>query len=150
MRYKMRTMANLDDFDPLSVFPIIEGRVSKTIQSAKDETDINIIVKRFGVTGQLPQVSMPPSPAEFRDVFDFQSAMNVIVAARQSFEALPAEVRARFGNSPEAFLQFCDRRGDDGKLTNLVEMRKMGLVLPEAEIVPERVVKVEVVSPTPA
>lgn len=99
-----------------------------TIQSAKDEADINLIVKRFGVTGQLPQVAAPPTYMEYAEVFDFQSAMNVVVAAQRSFEGLDAKVRKRFSNDPAEFVKFCEDPA------NLPEMRKMGLAIPEVVV----------------
>lgn len=122
---------------------------SKTKQSDKDDADINIIMKRFGVTGQLPLVNMPPSFQDFAGVFDFQSAQNLIVGARNAFMALPAVVRTRFNNSPELFVAFVEERNSDGTLANLADMRKMGLAVPEVDPVPERIQKVEVVNAKP-
>lgn len=126
-----------------AVFP--EGE-SKTLQSQAADADINVIVKRFGITGGMPQVTVPPTVAEFEDVFDYMSAMNVIVAAKQSFMDLDADVRARFGNDPARYVAFCDERNEDGTLSNLAEMRKMKLALPEVVPVPEVIQKVEVVN----
>lgn len=129
----------------------VEVKGSMTVQSSKDECDINVIVKRFGVTGMLPIVPMPPSAAEFSEVFDFQSAMNVVAEATQSFGALDANVRKRFNNDPHDYVQFCLERDKKGALVNLVEMRKMGLAVPEKEIAPvPPPLKVEVVNPVPA
>lgn len=97
------------------------------VQSARDETDINVIVRRYGVTGMLPQVAVPPSYGDFDGVFDFQSAMNLVVAAQHSFASLDAGVRKRFGNDPAEFVKFCEDRD------NLPEMRKMGLAIPEVK-----------------
>ena len=49
--------------------------------------------------------------------------MNMIARAHESFDALPADVRARFGNDPGAFVEFCS----DEK--NLPAMREMGLAV---------------------
>lgn len=100
---------------------------SRTLQSEKNDADINVIVKRFGVTNTLPILTKFPTFQEFRDVFDFQSAANVIRSAVLSFERLPAEVRKRFGNSPQEFLTFM------GKEDNIEEKRKLGLVPKEPE-----------------
>lgn len=97
---------------------------SLTVQSERDQTDINVMVKTFGRTGMLPQVTVPPTYQDFEGVFDFQSAMNLIVAAEASFNAMPAETRLRFGNDPAAFVDFCSNPD------NLEEMRKMGLAVP--------------------
>lgn len=97
-------------------------------QHQAEEADINTIVKRFGVTGQLPVVPMPPLSADFDDVFDFHAAQNLIAQANQSFMALPAEARARFGNDPGRFVAYVDDALESG---NLEELRKMGLAVPK-------------------
>lgn len=94
-------------------------------QSFKDECDINTIVRRFRVTGNLPTGVVAPTYGLFEDIFDFHSAMNAVAAARESFEAMPAEVRAKFQNDPGKFVEFCSNK------ENLAEMRKLGLALPE-------------------
>lgn len=110
---------------------------SLTVQSEKEDADINTIVRRFGLTGQLPTNVRVPVEADFTEVFDFQSAMNAIRAAQESFMAMPADVRFRFNNDPERFVAFCTEERD-GALVNLDEMRKLGLAVPKAAVaVPE-------------
>lgn len=99
----------------------------RTIQSAKADADINVIVKRFGITGQMPASVRLPSYGDFSGVSDFQTAMNVVRSAEESFLELPASVRKRFGNNPQAFLEFCSDEA------NIDEMRKMGLANPKVE-----------------
>ncbi|WNK12756.1 MAG: internal scaffolding protein [Microvirus sp.] len=103
---------------------------SLTQQSMRDEADINVLVKRFGVTGQMPVSVRVPEYQDFDAVFDYQSAQNAIIEADRSFMAMPADVRNRFGNSPQAFLEFC------ANPDNLDEMRKLGLAVPAPEVVP--------------
>lgn len=93
----------------------------KTQQSMKDECDVNLIVKRFSVTGVLPEGSFK-SPY-FGDVsgLDFRAMMDVIAEANASFARLPAEVRRRFGNEPSEFVSFCTDPA------NGQELIKMGL-----------------------
>lgn len=98
---------------------------SLAVQSARDEADINTIVKRFGVTGQLPQSVAVPSFIEFNEVFDYQSAMNLIIESDKAFMKMPAEVRARFGNNPHAFLEFVDDE------RNREEAEKLGIIVKE-------------------
>jgi len=102
----------------------------RTQQHQSDEADINLIVKRFGVTGQLPiRNQLPPLTEDFTEVFDFHSAQQLIREATEAFNALPADVRLRFSNDPGAFVDF------SSDPDNLPELRKMGLAAPE--IVPE-------------
>lgn len=102
-------------------------------QHTKDEADINVIVERFGVTGKLPTVPLPPQLAEFDDVFDFQSAMNTIAAAKASFMGLDAKVREAFNHDPHKFVAWTDQvLNDDNKERrerSLATMRAMGLAV---------------------
>lgn len=97
---------------------------SKTKQSFKEECDINTIVRRFGLTGELPSNVRMPQYGDFEEVMDYHTAMNAIRAAQESFQAMPAEVRARFGNDPGRFVDFCSDEA------NREEARKLGLLRP--------------------
>lgn len=97
---------------------------SKTVQDATEDADINTIVRRFGLTGQLPDAVAMPQYGDFEDVMDYHTAMIAVTKAQDSFMQMPADVRARFGNDPQMFLEFC---GDPG---NLEEARKLGLAPP--------------------
>ena len=97
-----------------------------TKQSFAEEVDINTIVKRFALTGELPKDVRMPQYGDFTNAFDFQTAMNAIRQAQESFMAMPAHVRSRFDNNPQKFVEFCS----DEK--NAEEAAKLGLVQPEA------------------
>ena len=94
-------------------------------QQFKDDADINILLERFKVTGQMPQGVVLPSFGDFSTVVDFRSANEAIRRARDSFMELPAALRACFQNDPQVFLEFCSDK------ENLPELRKLGLA-PEA------------------
>lgn len=100
---------------------------TRTQQQFADEADINTIVERFNLTGQLPSDVRAPQYADFEGVFDFQSAMNAIRSAEESFMAMPAQVRARFVNDPQRFVEFCSDPA------NLDEARKLGLAMPSPD-----------------
>jgi len=102
----------------------------KTVQSSKEESDINTIVRRFGLTGQLPQNVRTPLQGDFTNAVDFRTCMDAVVLAERSFAAMPAEVRKRFGNDPAEFVDFSTQVDADGVLVNLAEMRKLGLAVP--------------------
>lgn len=94
---------------------------SKTQQSQAKDADINVIVRRFGVTGLLPQGAVLPRYEDFEGIFDFQTAQNALVSAQRAFMTVPATIRRRFGNDPHEFVQFCSDPA------NIEELRKMGL-----------------------
>ncbi|WP_445712128.1 MULTISPECIES: hypothetical protein [Pseudomonadati] len=99
---------------------------SRAKQSFKEECDINTIVKRFSVTGQVPVSPLQPQYGDFSGVFDYQTALNAVIAAQESFSALPATLRNRFANDPAAFVDFCSDE------SNREEMIRLGLVIEKA------------------
>lgn len=102
---------------------------SLTQQHDKDEADINVLVKRFGVTGEVPQTTVAPVYSDFTEIAtDYHSAMNLILQADQAFSELPADVRLRFNNDAGAFVDFVSDSA------NLAQMREMGLA--NAEVTP--------------
>lgn len=106
---------------------------SKAQQHQLEEADINTIVKRFNITGQLPQIPLPPPIAEFGEIFDFQTAMTVVNQAKLAFGALPATVRATFNNDPHAYVAYVDAAIEAGDLDQL---RKWGVAVPAADPAP--------------
>lgn len=93
-------------------------------QQFAEECDINTIVRRFHLTGELPQNVRMPTYGDFEDVPTYQDAMKAIREADEAFMMMPAEVRARFGNDAAAFVAFCSDE------TNRGEAEKLGLVAP--------------------
>lgn len=92
-------------------------------QSWKDEVDINVILEKYRVTGVLPSGVRMPSYGDFTGISDYRSAMNVLLQAQDAFAAMPADVRARFGNDPGLFIEFMS------KPENREEAERLGLVI---------------------
>lgn len=107
---------------------------SRTIQSQAQEADINYIVKQFGLTGRMPENIRLPSYGDFDYVGDYRTALDAVRSAEAEFLRIPADIRNRFENDPQKFMDFCDDPG------NLPELRKLGLA-PDLPAEPE---------PTPA
>lgn len=95
-------------------------------QNMKDECDINVIVKRFGITGELPTGARIPTYGDFEQIDDFRTAYEIVTAAQDAFAHLPASLRVRFNNDPHEFVEFCENPA------NLAELRALGLAVPEA------------------
>lgn len=107
----------------------------RTVQGDALEADINEIVRRFGITGQLPDPRPGGAYGDFSEVTDFQSALNALLEAQEAFDALPSQLRERFSNDPAKFLEFV--QDDD----NYEEARKLGLLAePEPDPAPVRVI----------
>lgn len=96
--------------------------VHRTQQHFAEEADINTIVKRFNLTGQLPTDLRMPQYGDYEEAVDFHSAMNIIANANSTFMQLPAHIRARFENDPQQFLDFCSDPA------NMDEAAELGLV----------------------
>ena len=113
---------------------------SLAVQSERDECDINTIVKRFGLTGELPGDLAIPQSGDFSGLPDFHAAMNMVREAQEEFMRVPADIRARFNNDPQRLMDFVHDEA------NRDEARKLGLLAPVVEVPPPVVMDVRVVS----
>jgi len=104
---------------------LVFTKPSLTKQSFRDECDINNILRQFNVTGQLPAGSVQPQYGDFSGITDYQSALNAVMAAQDSFLQLPAKVRAKFDNDPALFVEFASDEA------NKDEMKALGLLSQE-------------------
>lgn len=99
-------------------------------QNFKDESDINYIVRQFGLTGELPGQTLSPQYGDFTGVLDYHSAVNAVLAAQDEFMDLPAQMRARFDNDPARLIDFLQNE------ENREEAIKLGLVAESTISVP--------------
>lgn len=97
---------------------------SMTQQSDADECDINVIMKKYGPGGQLPQVIGKPLYGDFSEALEYRDAVEMIRAADEAFQEIPAKIRARFNNDPQEFIEWATDP------ENLDEVRKAGLAPP--------------------
>lgn len=118
----LATGLSMDVVDPVT------GEVTKDLGYTQQEfaldADINEIVRRFGLTGRLPDVNNVPQSGDFVGVSDYHSAMLALRKADEGFLELPADVRARFSNDPQLLMDFLDNAD------NRDEAVKLGLVSP--------------------
>jgi phage internal scaffolding protein len=113
------------DLDVMSMVTGLEClEPTMTQQQFKDECDINVLAERFGLTGVMPLNPNTPSYGDFGEVFDFQTAMNSIVATKANFMQLTASVRKRFSNDPQELLVFMENPA------NRQEAISLGLIPP--------------------
>lgn len=102
-------------------------------QSQKEEADINVIVRRFGLTGEVPSNVRVPLQSDFVDLISYQECLNAVRDAEAEFMKLPAQVRSRFENDPAQFVEFCtasaiDKDTGELVLANRAELEKLGLL----------------------
>lgn len=104
---------------------------SRAKQSEYENTDINVIVKRFNATGNMPISPLKPEYGDFTGVSDYQSALHELMDAQDAFFELPADIRKKFSNNPGEFVDFVTNHD------NIDEVRKMGLApTPPADAAP--------------
>jgi len=80
--------------------------LSMTVQSMAEDADINVMLRRFGVTGQMPVADRLPEYGDFTGISDYQSALHAIHEAEDRFLLLDPKIRARFDNDPQMLLEF--------------------------------------------
>lgn len=91
-----------------------------TQQSDKDDSDINIMMVKYGASGRLPQVLQQPLYGDFTNVSTYKEAAEMVRAAKEAFMEVPAEIRERFNNDPQQFIDFST---DPKNIDELVKMK---------------------------
>lgn len=90
---------------------------SMTKQSFVAECDINNILKQYKLTGMVSHINAKAQSGAYLDLpdeTDFQSALETVIRAEESFATLPSKLRTRFNNDPAEFLEFmADPRNQD-------------------------------------
>lgn len=77
----------------------------QTVQSQKDECDINKIMSRFALGGEINHINKAQAHyGDFSNALSFSDAYTAVANAEQAFAELPAHIRDLFGNDAEAFL----------------------------------------------
>lgn len=99
-----------------------EGIESMTIQSAAIDADINVLVRRFGLTGEYPVRRQRAEYGEFDESMDLRTILENMRTGEAMFATLPAELRAGFGNDPGTFVEWINDEA------NYDEAAEMGLV----------------------
>lgn len=139
---KRKFKSGADYFTPSRYVIHFAPDTDKAVQSGKESADINVLVRRFGVTGNLPRPSMQPFYGDFSEVEDYRTAVDRVLAADRAFLQLPSDVRNRFNNDPAQLMEFLHSE----RTPEMVEEgRRLGLIEPE-EAIPAPM-RVEVVNP---
>lgn len=113
----------------------VDDRKTRTLQSEKTHSNINTIVAKAHRSGRLPLLMHRQPLPVLPDAITYQEALDKVVQAQQSFERLPASVRAEFQNRPENMLMALEKSKTD-PLTKK-SLQTLGLLNPDTpEIVP--------------
>lgn len=127
------------------IFPPPTEEEFSALQSFKDESDINLIVKRME-SGQFDEFYERVGSGYYLDltaVPDYTDARQKVALANSAFEQIPADIRKKFDNDPAKFLAFIDK--GDRK-----EFEELGLVLPELPQPPAESIVSDPAAPTPS
>lgn len=93
---------------------------SMTKQSFAKECNINNIMARYEKTGIVEHVMNNPGHyGDFSEPLEYQEALNKVNAAQALFDALPAQVRAKFDNEPYVFLEYAQNPENYEKLVEM-------------------------------
>ena len=140
----LRTQYNYDHDAASNASGLVCEEPTRAQQHHKDECDINVILERFGKTGQVPVNTISGTYGDFSGVHDYHTAMNALIAAESEFAALPAQIRNKFANDPANLVQFLDDP------QNRAEAEKLGLVniSPEANYEPALAAEKQVTEPS--
>lgn len=105
--------------------PTIACGPGRTKQEFKKDTDVNVIVRTFQKTGVIN--FRDSNEAKYGDIdpVDFHQAMNTVARAGEMFDALPANIRKKFGHDPGEFLEYIQNPD------NAAEARELGLLSPD-------------------
>lgn len=80
---------------------------SVTQQQFKDQCDVNKIIEKYQATGEIHHLARESGAyADLSNIPDYQTALNTVIRAEQTFDMLPAAIRERFKNDPSELLTF--------------------------------------------
>jgi len=91
---------------------------SLTQQHELEASDINNIIKKYQVTGELPEPRFG-SYVDISDIPDYQTSLNIVQQADEAFKRLPSKVRGRFMNDPQTLLTWLR---DSNNLSEAIEL----------------------------
>jgi phage internal scaffolding protein len=115
----LRTQYNYDHDAASNASGLVCEEPTRAQQHHKDECDINVILERFGKTGQLPLNAISGTYGDFSGVHDYHTALNAIIASESEFAALPAQLRSRFQNDPANLIEFLDNPANKAEAESL-------------------------------
>lgn len=111
------------------------GGRPRTVQAPREETDVNVIVRKFAATGVPPRVPAgSPWYGDFSNVDDYLSARLAVITAEEAFARLPSKVRSAVGNDPAELIRVVT---DPERRAEAIELGLIEEPEPEPEPDPE-------------
>ena len=141
----LRTAYNYDTNAASNASGLVCEEPTRAQQHHKDECDINVILERFGKTGQLPVNAISGTYGDFSGVYDYHTALNTLIAAESEFDSLPANIRKQFGNEPAKLIEFLN---DDNNRDKAIELGLVKPISSTANELPQTEAKTTVTDPS--
>lgn len=107
---------------------------SLAVQSQLEEADINTLIQRYGLNGQIPQNIRIPLEGDYSDVADYMSCMNALTYAKDTFMQVPAYIRTYFENSPQLYAEYVHASNSDSKKND--QLIAWGIKQPPVAVAP--------------
>lgn len=105
MYFAARSLRKLDFRARSDAGAINTGTETLVQQHLAVDADINTIVRRFGLTREMPAGIAGGVFGDFSGIHDYEDALAAVERAERGFMSLPADVRERFGNDPAQLIQ---------------------------------------------
>lgn len=102
------------------VHTVCEGK-TRAHQQYKEQCDVNNIIAKYKKTGTVTHVRNKVSGvyADLTNFPSYEEAMQTIVRANHAFLEVPAKIRARFNNDPQAMIDFLTNPENDKEAIEL-------------------------------
>lgn len=85
----------------------VNDEPSLTEQQYKDSCDINLIMKKYQLTGEITHLRRQQGMyADLTNVPSYQEALDLVIKAQDAFDTLPGAFRQELGNDPAKFLEW--------------------------------------------
>ena len=98
------------------------GTESKVDEAQAQLTDINLLLEPAKAKGLLRHAIKYEEKYDDIPALTYQDALNKVAKAGEMFDALPSNMRNRFNNDPQQFLEFVHNP------SNADEMQKLGML----------------------
>lgn len=98
----------------------INSLPSKTQQQFKEQCDVNYIMKKYKLTGEVTHLNRRTplnngsEELDLTSIPSYQDSLHIVIQAQNAFQNLNSDIRKRFGNDPHEYIQFLqDPKNDD-------------------------------------
>lgn len=111
----------------------INEEPTMTQQHLKEKVNVNSIMAKYRKTGLIDHVRKNPGVyMDLTELPDYQTALQTVIRAQDTFETIPANIRLKFDNDPSKLIAFLsdDKNYDEAAALGLVE-RKNPLPSPQ-------------------